>query len=1211
MKSNWSIDHPLNFKDGKIQPRDSRRQRSASPAPSSMSMKSDWSIDHPLNFKDEGILPEHKSRKRSRSVSPVPSHLTMKSNWSIDHPLNFKDGKIQPRDSCSGSHAAGAAPYETTSALAPWQSPEVGVVTQNSPGQSHTGLPPNLFTPWSDPSFLRACMPLEQISRHAVVYMDASTSGWGAMFNGLAVSGFLGKNKTKDSPPGPPPEEGVVRSPSPEEQLSPPLGRPSQGLLLFCLPPGSMALLGWRLLWMRHGGGCRGPPSSTSRLRGCGRRTGGGSSCPPGQDVTNHLTSLLGKVLDCVTEEASLGHRRIEEQNLSASLMSARHSQRWHYWTIVQVPQCLGLHGTSKPGNSGTSKPGRSKVHGKFKSNLKEKFQCLCEGIAKQGNPTLLNEIYTELYITEGGDGEVNNEHEIRLIETAFRKREKADTPINCNDIFKPLPGQDKPIRTVLTKGVAGIGKTVSVQKFILDWAEGKENQDVQLIFPLPFRELNFMKNQKLSLVELLHIFFMETNEMEILNDEYKVCLIFDGLDECRLSLDFQNNMRLCDVSESASVDVLLTNLIVGNLLPSALIWITSRPATADLIPSKCVHHQKDYEKKVTDEDMILKLGKLAFQQLVKGNLIFYEEDLRECSIDVKEASVYSGVCTQIFREESGLYQGAVYCFVHLSIQEHLAALYVYLSFMNHKTNMLDSISKQTMFSDASISISDLLQDAVDKALQSQNGHLDLFLRFLLGLSLESNHRLLQGLLKQTTRGCSHDKQKIVEYIKKKVMDNPTPEKSINLFHCLNELDDQSLVEDIQQYLKSGTIREPKLSPSQWSAVAFVLLTSERELDVFDLSEYDAGTYSTSEEVLLRLLPVIEASRIALFYYCQLTERSCECLASALGSKSSNLRELNLNGNNIQDSGVNLLSAGLKSSHCKLETLRLGNCQLTHKSCEALASALSSVSSCLRELNLSYNNLQDTGVKKLSIGLGNPHCKLVILRLWRCGLTDKGCTALALALRSNPSHLRNLALDRNKLGYSGIKMLSGLLENPQNKLDTLSLIGCDVSERGCVVLASALKGKPSHLKVLDLYGNSLGDSGVRHLATGLENPNCKIETLRLMYCEMTNVSCTTLALVLKLSASLLRELDLSGNKLGDAGLRLLSAGLAHPHCKIETLKLSNCDVTDKGCADLASALKSNPSHLKELNLDRNELGDKGMKLLSAALENPLCKLQTL
>ncbi len=412
-----------------------------------------------------------------------------------------------------------------------------------------------------------------------------------------------------------------------------------------------------------------------------------------------------------------------------------------------------------------------------------KKFERLYEGTATQGNPTLLNEVYTELYITESESGEISNEHEVRQIETQSRRAATEDTAIKCNDIFRPLPGQDKAIRTVLTKGVAGIGKTVSVQKFILDWAEGKENQDVQLIFPLPFREINLMKDKTLSLSDLLHVFFPETKEMEISSDEYKLLFIFDGLDECRLSLDFQSAVRLCDVSESASVDVLLINLIVGNLLPSAFIWITSRPAAADLIPSECVHrvtevrgfnepqkqeyfrkrisdqslankiishlkssrslyimchipvfcwisaavlekmlsraesgeipktltqmythflilqinikHEKDYEKKVTDEDMILKLGKVAFQQLVKGNLIFYEEDLRECGIDVTEASVYSGLCTQIFREEFGLYQGKVFCFVHLSIQEHLAALYVDLSCTNHNRNVFEPITKQ------------------------------------------------------------------------------------------------------------------------------------------------------------------------------------------------------------------------------------------------------------------------------------------------------------------------------------------------------------------------------------------------------------------------------------------------------------------------------------------------------------------------------------
>ncbi len=571
-----------------------------------------------------------------------------------------------------------------------------------------------------------------------------------------------------------------------------------------------------------------------------------------------------------------------------------------------------------------------------------------------QGNPTLLNEIYTELYITESESGEINNEHEVRQIETQSRRAATEDKPIKCSDIFRPLPGQDKPIRTVLTKGVAGIGKTVSVQKFILDWAEGKENRDVQLIFPLPFREVNLMKDKTLSLLGLLQVFFPETKEMKPFFGEYKVVFVFDGLDECRLSLDFQSNVRLCDVSESASVDVLLMNLIVGNLLPSALIWITSRPAAADLIPSECVHrvtevrgfnepqkeeyfwkrirdqslvdriishlkssrilfimchipvfcwisatvlekmmshaesgeipktltqmythfliiqtnikHEKDYEKKVTDADMILKLGKLGFQQLVKGNLIFYEEDLRECGIDETEASVYSGLCTQIFREELGLYQGKVFCFVHLSIQEHLAALYVLLSFLLDKRDVLnENLSSKHAHDFTCHTISDLHQRAVDKALQSKNGHLDLFLRFLLGLSLESNQTLLKYLLTHAGN-ISYSEEKTVEYIKTRIRINPSPEKSINLFHCLNELGDQSLVNEVQKYLRSGGLSGARLSSSQWSAVIFVLLTSE-QLDKFDFRKYISReqnqNHMTPDELLRKLLPVVEASRSA------------------------------------------------------------------------------------------------------------------------------------------------------------------------------------------------------------------------------------------------------------------------------------------------------------------------------------------------------------
>ncbi|CAM4577983.1 unnamed protein product [Leuciscus chuanchicus] len=602
------------------------------------------------------------------------------------------------------------------------------------------------------------------------------------------------------------------------------------------------------------------------------------------------------------------------------------------------APSCVSLRSDGSMGlpihfkNDDTQTDLSHEVLNTFRSNLMKNFKCLNEGTAKQGNPTLLNEIYTELYITEGDSGEICNEHEVRQIETQSRRAATEDKPIKCNDIFKPLPGQNKPITTVLTKGVAGIGKTVSVQKFILDWAEGKENQDVQLIFLLPFREINLMKGETFSLSDLLHVFFEETKEMEISSDKYKVLFIFDGLDECRLPLHFQRNETLRDVNKKKSVDVLLTNLIAGNLLPSALIWITSRPAAADLVPSKCVHrvtevrgfnepqkeeyfrkrisdqslantiishlkssrslyimchipvfcwisatvlkkmlseaesgeipktltqmythflilqsnikHEKDYEKNLTDEDMILKLGKVAFQQLVKGNVIFYEKDLRECGIDVTEASVYSGLCTQIFREESGLYQAKVFCFVHLSVQEHLAALYVHLCFTNNNRNVFDIVS-----------------------------------------ITEKDSAALTSVL----------------------ISNPSQ---------LRELD-----------LNNRNLRDPGVK-----LLSVVLKEPDCKLEKLWLRD------------------------------CGVTDEGCSALASALRSNPSHLRDLDLWGNKLGDS-VHLLSAVLEDPHCKLDTLRLRDCGVTDEGCSALASALRSNPSHLRDLDLSENKLGESDFK--------------------------------------------------------------------------------------------------------------------------------------------------------------------------------------------------------------------------------------------------------
>ncbi|XP_049333448.1 uncharacterized protein LOC111189180 [Astyanax mexicanus] len=268
--------------------------------------------------------------------------------------------------------------------------------------------------------------------------------------------------------------------------------------------------------------------------------------------------------------------------------------------------------------------------------------------------------------------------------------------------------------------------------------------------------------------------------------------------------------------------------------------------------------------------------------------------------------------------------------------------------------------------------MTDFLSSAIDRALQSESGHLDLFLRFLLGLSLESNQTLLGVLLTPTER-ISHS-NKTVQYIKERIEENSSPEKSINLFHCLNELNDHSLVQEVQKYLSGGgerRLQKARLSPAQWSALVFVLLNSEEELEEFNLSKYDP-----SEECLLRLLPVVKIFRRAVLASCNLGVKTCENLESVLNLENSSLKELDLSNNDLQDSGVELLSAGLKSSQCKLQILRLSGCMITDKGCCSLASALIANPSHLKELDLTYNHPGESGVKLLSARLEDPHCKL-------------------------------------------------------------------------------------------------------------------------------------------------------------------------------------------------------------------------------------------
>ncbi|KAL2086302.1 hypothetical protein ACEWY4_017361 [Coilia grayii] len=684
-------------------------------------------------------------------------------------------------------------------------------------------------------------------------------------------------------------------------------------------------------------------------------------------------------------------------------------------------------------------------VSGYLKEKLKKQVQNIREGIEETKKP--LDEIYTKLFITQA---RAAKEHEICEMDSTDQSSHGKE--IECNSIFQ----QDVKPRTVLTKGNAGIGKTVCIQKFVLDWVEGRANQNIKLMLVLPFRELSLLEG-KYSLHSLLCELYPELTNLKDpkFYNSNETALIFDGLDESRFQLNFSKKL-VADMNQITTVDVLISSLIKGKLLDSALLWITSRPAAAQnisayidqitevqgfndpqkeeyfhkkinnpgfvdkiishikssrilyimcQIPLFCwlaatvfqkmleistkelpknltsmyCHfllietyrtHQKNHGSDERDnkkllkshQEIILRVAKLAFLQLNRSTVIFEEKDLEECGIEAKD-TLFSDTCTEILKVEPPFYvkfHKTMYEFVHLSIQEFLAAFYAFHCFSNKNLEPLKAFlaqRKKTVSED--LCIDEFLKMAVNKALDSKTGHFDLFVRFLHGFTLESNRIVLDYLLPQMQVD-TETMGKITKNLRVVQRKNISAERCLNLFHCLSEMNDCSVQEEVQNFLNSEKGCVKTLSMAHCSGIAYMLQLSEVQ-EVFDLTKYN-----TSDEGRKRLVPAVKNCVKAILTGCKLTENSCDIVASALQSENSPLRELDLSDNDLQDFGMQILCTGMGSPNCKLEKLKLSCCGITEAGCKTLASTLDSNPSCLKELDLSRNSPGVKGKRMLS-----------------------------------------------------------------------------------------------------------------------------------------------------------------------------------------------------------------------------------------------------
>uniref|UniRef100_H2ZZ28 NACHT domain-containing protein n=1 Tax=Latimeria chalumnae TaxID=7897 RepID=H2ZZ28_LATCH len=836
----------------------------------------------------------------------------------------------------------------------------------------------------------------------------------------------------------------------------------------------------------------------------------------------------------------------------------------------------------------------------KHKREMKKRFERVRDYNALPGEWNCLYNIYTKMLITTKERERGEREQELQLtgkLHHQMMEQLQADegSSIEYTQLFDQRNGT-RP-KTVVLHGVTGIGKSYTVQKFILDWANGKLYQDLfNFVIFLDCKEISRYKDN-VSIEDLIFIRqdVLQKYREEILQIPEKVLIIVEGFDRLIFSSNLTNMDESINEFDEFPVELIMKNLIGRQLYPGTSMLITTRPEGLDRLKTFVTidfcaeilgfmeEQRRQYIHRYFKKE---EWAKEAVNYIQKNEIVF-----TMCHLPVM-CWIVSTVMRQEMENEGRIEKG---------VKSTTQAFLYYTRVLSKHHNTGSWTPNDSLFQRLGALALDGLKE---QRIMFDEKHLQ---EYSLDCSKTSPSFLTQVILREDRRTYSFAHLKVQEYF------------AAVFFYSSKQLGDtDSLLAEF---------RTPK--PHTIPIMRFF----------FGLMGTDATqrlNCTPSPEKREKLLRWMKSSLIK--YKGPLFLELLHILDAMFEedfpkSAMEELKDVTLSFQSLQETDSRVLRKHLQYSF-QLQTLELPGCHLGDEGeawvsiCHSFPALLVQIYSKILLLKkyeqnlllfLCYNkyicNISSLYLAALHsnvyvICYRDKHYSILLegLKLQNTGCNKKALPLISVSILVTNSNLTQLDLSMSNLGDLGIHWIVNTLTTQKCKLQNLGLINTQLTSKCCLDLQSILDLN-TDLRWLNLGWNALADTGVKDLCSALQTKECPLLLLGLEANGLTHNCAKDLSSLLSAHSSL-NTLVLSCNDLGDEGVKILCTALQKPQCKLEILWLQDNALTDACASDLCQALSTNQC-LKMLVLTENNLGDSGLIQLCDSLKSPDCKLQAL